>query len=144
MTYGEGIAEVNRMIFRILDTVDPENERLVKIKQLNPNFLSEMLVEPVFAYGFPKDKMDELQRAQLELNMKLGSRREIMERMGKQNIPELLQEIDDDTVQQALLQVEINEMVAGGNPEESTEAPSLETEDISGNEESVSSGEMTE
>ena len=48
-----------------------------------------MLVEPVFAYGFPKDKMDELQRAQLELNMKLGSRREIMERMGKQNIPEL-------------------------------------------------------
>ena len=28
--------------------------------------------------------------------------------------------------------------------EESTEAPSLETEDISGNEESVSSGEMTE
>ena len=144
MTYGEGIAEVNRMIFRILDTVDPENERLVKIKRLNPNFLSEMLVEPVFAYGFPKDKMDELQRAQLELNMKLGSRREIMERMGKQNIPELLQEIDDDTVQQALLQVEINEMVAGGNPEESTEAPSLETEDISGNEESVSSGEMTE
>ena len=107
MTYGEGISQMNTIIFRILEIEDPDNKRLKRIKKLSSNFLSEMIVEPVFAFGFPKDKMDELQRAQMELQMKLGSRREIMERMGKQNIPDLLNEIDDDTVAEAVLQARI-------------------------------------
>ena len=110
MMYGEGIAKVNAMILRILSVEDPDNPRLVKLLNKEPNFLAEMRIEPIFAYGFPRDKMDELNRAQLELNLKLGSRREIMERMGKQNIPELLQEIDDDAVQQGLLMAEIQKM----------------------------------
>ena len=81
----------------------------------SPNFLSEMRIEPIFAYGFPKDKMDELQRAQLELQMKLGSRREIMERMGKQNIPELLDEIDEDTIHAGVLEARIGELLNAGN-----------------------------
>ena len=75
-----------------------------------------MKIEPVFAYGFPKDKMDELQRAQLELQMKLGSRREIMERMGKQNIPELLEEIDEDAMQQGLWMAKIQELATSMSP----------------------------
>lgn len=114
MTYGEGIAKVNSMILRMLAVEDPDNPRLVKLQKREPNFLAEMRIEPVFAYGFPKDKTDELNRAQMELNMKLSSRREIMERMGKQNIPELLDEIDEDVIHQGLLQARIATL-SGGN-----------------------------
>lgn len=116
MTYGEGISKVNSMILRILSIEDPENPRLVELQEKEPDFLVEMRIEPVFAYGFPKDKMDELNRAQMELNMKLSSRREIMERMGKQNIPELLDEIDEDLIHQGLLQSRIEALSGGGMP----------------------------
>ena len=56
MTYGEGIAKVNSMILRILAIEDPDNPRLMELQEREPNFLSEMKIEPVFAYGFPKDK----------------------------------------------------------------------------------------
>ena len=112
MTYGEGISKINSMIIRILAIEDPDNRRLNDLLDSVPDFLSEMKVEPVFAFGFPKDKMDELNRAQMELNLKLGTRREIMERMGKQNVPELLQEIDDDLLQQGEIQARINQMQA--------------------------------
>lgn len=115
MTYGEGITKMNSLILRMLQIDDPKNERLVKLVKKSPNFLSEMRIEPIFAYGFPKDKMDELQRAQLELQMKLGSRREIMERMGKQNIPELLDEIDEDTIHAGVLEARIGELLNAGN-----------------------------
>ena len=111
------------MILRILAIEDPENERLQKLYEKAPQFLSEMRIEPIFAYGFPKDKLDELNRAQMELNMKLGSRREIMERMGKQNIPDLLDEIDEDMIRMGLLQTKITQMSSGmfGNGENPTE-----------------------
>lgn len=123
MTYGEGITKMNSMIIRILSIENPEDERLKELFKAVPNFLSEMRIEPVFAYGFPKDKTDELNRAQMELNMKLSSRREIMERMGKQNIPELLDEIDEDQLHIGFLQARINQMsqmMGGGeeNPDE--------------------------
>ena len=117
MTYGEGICKVNRMILRILEVEDPKNERLRAIKKAVPKYLSELHIEPVFCFGFPKDKMDELQRAQMELQMKLGSRREIMERLGKQNIQELMQEIDDDALQQAVVQMEIQKIALQGQME---------------------------
>ena len=120
MTYGEGITKINSMILRILAVEDPENERLQKLYDKTPNFLSEMRIEPIFAYGFPKDKTDELNRAQMELNMKIGSRREVMERMGKQNIPDLLDEIDEDMIRMGLLQTQIAQMSSqnlAGSPE---------------------------
>lgn len=134
-TYGEGITKINSMILRILEVEDPDNPRLVELLELEPDFLYENKIVPVFAYGFPKDKMDELQRAQMELNMKLGSRREIMERLGKQNIDELLQEIDEDAMQQAQVQMEMNKLIMGaGAPEgipteEGAEEPVEEDED---------------
>lgn len=136
MTYGEGITKVNNMILRILSIEDPDNERLGKLFDMEPNFLSEMRIEPVFAYGFPKDKTDELNRAQMELNMKLSSRREIMERMGKQNIPELLNEIDEDQLHLGMIQNQINQlgMMGGGAPEEGDEDEENNNDD-EGNEE---------
>ena len=114
LTYGEGITKINSMILRIMQVEDPENERLQQLLAAAPNFLSEMKISPVFAYGFPKDKTDELNRAQMELNMKLSTRREIMERMGKQNIPELLDEIDEDTIHLAMVQTQIQQMTMMG------------------------------
>ena len=116
MTYGEGIAKVNTLMLKVVSIEDPDNERLKTLLEKEPNFLSEMRVEPVFAYGFPKDKTDELNRAQMELNMKLSSRREIMERMGKQNISELLDEIDEDQIHLGLVQIKIQQMSSGGVP----------------------------
>ena len=125
MTYGEGISKVNTMILRILGVEDPDNERLLALEDMVPDFITEMRIEPVFAYGFPKDRTDELNRAQMELNMKLSSRREIMERMGKQNIPELLNEIDEDTIHLGLIQSKIQQL-SGGMLGESSEEEETE------------------
>lgn len=96
MTYGEGITKINSMILRILSVKNPNDKRLKKLLSLNSDFLDEMHIVPVFSYGFPKDRLDELNKAQMELSMKIASRREIMERLGKQNIHELLDEIMED------------------------------------------------
>lgn len=121
-TYGEGIAKINTMILKILAEKDPKNIRLKNIKKIDKDFLSSLQVVPVFCFGFPKDKTDELSRAQMEVGLKVASRREIMERLGKVNIPELLQEIDKDTVDQAIIQARVNMEVAklsmGGQSDE--------------------------
>ena len=133
MTYGIGIVKLNKMILQITQKEDPKNERIKKLLKLDKNFLTEMKIEPVFAYGFPKDKMDELQRAQIELQLKLGSRKEIMERMGKQNIPELLDEIDEDAMQQGILLAQIQresmQSAMGGGGEEGEETPPQQPEE---------------
>lgn len=134
MTYGEGITKLNTMILRVLQIEDKKNERLKQLKQLVPEFITEMRIEPVFAYGFPKDRTDELNRAQMELNMKLSSRKEIMERMGKQNIPELLDEIDEDLIHQGMLQGKINQMSGMEGMMSSMGAGSEENEDEEGDE----------
>lgn len=143
LMYGEGITKINAMILRILQIEDPQNKRLVALLEKEPEFLSEMKIEPVFAYGFPKDKMDELNRAQLELSMKLSTRREIMERMGKQNIPQLLDEIDEDTVHQGLVQIKIQQLASMGIGDES-EAGGEQQEGEEENPEEVNSGEEEE
>ena len=154
MTYGEGIIKVNSMILRILKVKDPDNKRLKQLLKLDPDFLEENMIKPVFAFGFPKDRTDELNRAQMELNMKISSRREIMERMGKQNIPELLEEIDEDAIEQGLLQARISEALHEmmgasdeSNEEGENEPPISEEEDNEegiDNEEPLDSGENNE
>lgn len=109
LTYGEGIAQINSMILRIVSVKDADNKRLAIIAGQSglDDFLTEMRIEPVFAFGFPKDRMEDLQRAQIESQLKIGSRREWMERLGKNNVPELLEEINQDMVD-----VAVNEAVA--------------------------------
>lgn len=141
MQYGEGVTKINNMILKILAVHDRNNSRLAKLKEAYPEYLSELYIEPIFAYGFPKDKMDELQRAQMELQMKLGSRREVMERLGKQNIPELLKEIDEDALQQAIVSMEIQKIAlqaqmpegdSGGLEEPTEEFPMNPEEPLEG------------
>lgn len=119
--YGDGITRINSIILKVLQVETPDERRLQEILQKEPDFITDMKVVPIFAFGFPKDKMDDLQRAQIEAQLKIGSRREWMERMGKQNVPELLEEIDEDMIEQAMLQVKLQEtlgasMGMGGSP----------------------------
>lgn len=131
VTYGEGISKLNTMILKIMRLADSQNPRLIALMQRYPMFLAEMQVKPVFAFGFPKDKMDELNRANMELTMNICSRREIMERLGKQNIPELLQEIDDEKLQQAMFNQQMQQALMsfgyGLNP---TEGEDNDTDDL--------------
>lgn len=92
--YGDGIVTINKLIGKIVSVVDPKNPSL---KGLPEKFWENFDVEPVFPYGLPQDRLNELQQAQTELNMKIGSRREIMNRLGKKNVPRLLEEIDEDS-----------------------------------------------
>lgn len=118
LTYGEGITRINNIILKILQVEDPDNPRLKGLfeyaisdtETAKIDFIREMKIEPVFAFGFPKDKMNELNKAQMELNMRVTSRKEVMERLGKQNIPHLLEEIDNDQMEQALLQAQIQKI----------------------------------
>lgn len=143
MTYGEGITQVNTMILKILKIEDPDNTRLKSLTQAFPELFREIRIEPIFAFGFPKDKMDELNRAQMELNLKVGSRREIMERLGKQNIPQLLEEIDEDAMQQAIVMQQIQQvamgMTMGGSqptePQEESAVTQEENEELEPSEE---------
>lgn len=106
MMYGQGICEINRNILKILRKYDPSNKRLIA---LGNDFEEEFEVEPVFSYGFPKDKMNDLAMAQLEVSLNLNSRKNILERMGVNNIPDLLKAIDEDRLQQADVLKEVTE-----------------------------------
>jgi hypothetical protein len=104
MMYGEGFTDVNNMILRIVRKMDSKNERLNK---LPANFENDYKISPVFNYGLPKDRMIELQQITMELNAKLESRAKAMERLGKENIPSLMDAIDKDAVDQGIIQAQI-------------------------------------
>lgn len=147
MTYGEGIVKVNSMILKILAVKDPENKRLKKLLNKEPDFLEENRIEPVFAFGFPKDRADELNRAQMELSMKIGSRREIMERLGKQNISELLEEIDNDTIEQSVLQARVNQalqQMSAPQEDETMDSSNSDSDDEGEGEESLENEQIEE
>ena len=91
ITYGAGIEEVNRIL---LQYEQKFNSQDVTVKSLG-NVLEYRAV-PVFPYGFPKDRMNTLQEAQFELQMQINSRKNIMERLGINNVPDVLTEIDAD------------------------------------------------
>jgi hypothetical protein len=97
LTYSIGLEEINRltMMYNFLFFSNEElNANVIKLK---PNlFYDRFVAEPIFNYGLPNDRMVMLQEAQIELQSLIGSRREIMERMGKKNIPKIMDEIEDD------------------------------------------------
>lgn len=93
ISYGEGIQEINKMmvsINRIMDKTLPVFTALPKDVEV------DFIMEPIFSYGLPQDRSVELNQANLELSMNIASRSEIMNRLGKTNVPELLKEIDQD------------------------------------------------
>jgi len=101
MTYGEGIVEINRMLLVLMTKYFKEELDIVKrlpenAKTNTEQYFERFWVSPAFIYNLPSDRLMQLQEAQLELNMKIGSRQEVMERLGKRNIPVIEKQIEDD------------------------------------------------
>lgn len=127
-TYGEGIEEINNIIIKILQVMEPENKRLQALLEFNEDFLTECEVSPVFDMGLPKDALNELNKAQMELGMKITSRREVMNKLGKENVPALLEEIDEDIIEQRLLEMELQALGGDTNVDEEPEENTPEEE----------------
>lgn len=102
LMYGQGITDINEMIIRYMRLYDPTNADLIIIDRQG-KFEDEFKAEPVFPYGFPNDKMAELQQADYEIRLRLNSRTRIMERMGVNNVQELIDEIKADITDNAEL-----------------------------------------
>lgn len=109
ITYGEGLMELHKLTLLLYDRMDE-----LRAHQLYQKFLNEAnkinttngfqivahldryVTDIKFKYALPNDRTVLLNEAQMELSMKIGSRQEIMERLGKSNIPLLLKQIDED------------------------------------------------
>lgn len=101
MTYGEGVVEINKMLAILMvkyfqDSLDMVKNLPANAKEKPEEYFERFWVEPVFIYNLPSDRLMQLQEAQLELTMKVGSRQEVMERLGKRNIPKIVKQMEDD------------------------------------------------
>lgn len=114
LQYGEGIAELNEMMLQMIAIYDPKNKRLKGIDWASGDYR----VEPVFKYGFPTDRMNMLQEMTIEQNLNMLGRQEGMIRLGKNNVPDLIEKIDQERINEAMLQAEIQEIEFGSGEEE--------------------------
>lgn len=119
--YAEGIIKVNDYTIKIFRKL---NKEFPLFKELPDENAMEMLrMEPIFKYGLPQDQLSEIQIAQSELSAKVASKREIMERMGKKNIPKIQQEIEQEAQADAEMANYANELAMssmGGGGGENT------------------------
>lgn len=100
--YGSGIKEINTMMCKILRHYSKDNSTLRRLDVLCKGIFEDMyFVDPVFAYGFPKDKTIELQNASEELRLGLNTRRRIINGLSTDNTSNLMSEIDADKIHQA-------------------------------------------
>ena len=74
----------------------------------------------MFAYGFPTDRMMELQEAQVEMQLHLTTRNRILNKLGENNVPELLEAVDNERLHEASLDAFINEMTMGSSEDAGT------------------------
>lgn len=112
--YGEGISEINKIILSYVEKFDPKEANYVAMG--GAGFGEKYIVDPVFSYGFPQDRMQELQQAEMELRMKIASRKEVMNRLGKNNVPNLMEEIEEDAIRLAKL-TELESGISDDNQE---------------------------
>lgn len=100
VSYGEGMEELHRMTMVIYSKILATHPLYLKMpaEALKNMAVYAMRVraEVVWKYNLPNDRMGMLNEATIELTSRLGSRREIMERLGKKNIPKIEAEIQED------------------------------------------------
>jgi hypothetical protein len=122
LTYGEGISELNAMMIKIIETYGKETSAYKKLQEAKDVLKTEDLdiedvkIYPVFSYGFPLDRMGILQEAQIEKQLGIGTRKEFANRLGKNNVTDLLQEVDDETIKLAQVQSEANSFLMPSDP----------------------------
>lgn len=99
VSYGEGIELINKYTAYIYSTNLQENpayKKLTQKEKVDKEFVKKYAPETVWKYNLPSDRLGILNEAVIEMANNIGSRREIMERLGKENIPSLLTEIEAD------------------------------------------------
>lgn len=107
VSYGDSISKINKMTCLMFkDSIGDhplykklDENHISKLEDGNmtlEKFFNRYVVEIVWQYNLPNDRMSLLNEAQIELTQGIGSRREIMERLGKRNIPKILAEIKED------------------------------------------------
>jgi hypothetical protein len=104
VTYSEGLEELHAMTFQMARAVDLQHPlyRNLPINAVqDERYFNRYRAVPVFTYNLPNDRLAQLNEINLEVQLKIASRREVMERLGKKDIPKLLSEIEKDQQQLA-------------------------------------------
>lgn len=96
LSYGSGIEDINNITFRLYAKFYATHELFAKIAAID---FERYRAVPVFTYGLPSDRLVTLNEAQIELQNGIASKKEIMERLGKKNIPKIQEEIRDEQVE---------------------------------------------
>ena len=99
VSYGEGIELINKYTAYIYSTNIQENPAFKKLnakEKVDKEFTKKYAPETIWKYNLPSDRLGILNEAVIEMSNNIGSRREVMERLGKENIPSLLTEIEAD------------------------------------------------
>lgn len=96
LSYGVGIEELTKKALELQKAFFPSHPLSGGIPEPGSEAFERYNITPVFTYGLPIDRTIQLTEADMELRNNIGSRREVMERLGKKNIPKLLEEIDAD------------------------------------------------
>ena len=104
LTYGQGFAKLNELVLRTLE---------VKEGLAIGSNIRRYDNEIIFEDPLPKDRTIELQNSEAELRMGVASRKEIMERMGKDEIESLIGDIDKDKMAEEALPFTANQQSAG-------------------------------
>ena len=90
---------INKYTAYIYSTNLQENPAFKKLndkEKVDKEFIKKYAPETVWKYNLPSDRLGILNEAVIEMSNNIGSRREVMERLGKENIPNLLTEIEAD------------------------------------------------
>ena len=99
LSYAAGVEEVNKRALWIMQNVFPAHELVKEVTLHNgskPLDTNRFFATPVFTYALPVDRALQLSEAQIELQTHIASRKEIMTRLGKRNIPIIETQITAD------------------------------------------------
>lgn len=105
ITYGKGFVELHDMLIRMMRLIEPKHPLLVKLPK---DFETVHNVTPVWVYGLPQDETIDLQNADTELRIGTNSRKNILNKLGRKNVPDLLNEIDSDREKEVDRQVRLD------------------------------------
>lgn len=114
LMYGEGIEKINEMTVKMYNKYLSDFPLATKLKNVD---MTRYVAKPMFKYGLPSDRLIMLQEAVLELNAGIGSKKEIMDRLGKKNIPKINEEIKQDQAETLKQQQEAANIFSGQQPQ---------------------------
>lgn len=123
VTYSAGMERLHSITMLMYHLYIPEHPLYMKLPE---DFRTEEKVvivqferyraKPLWKYNLPNDRLSMLNEAQLELKMKIGSRLEIMNRLGKKNNVLIMQQIEQDNEAEVKLAGELAKAQAPAMP----------------------------